>query len=101
MGLAGKTLLHQPNDLESLLEAIQADCVWVECHTVKGRLDLTKLPTFGGSIPEGLTHVLSWDKTRALVGGKSTGIRIVKRQDAEVRQRTIPSEALKEQSSSR
>lgn len=68
-------------DLDALLDALsELDASGVDSEA-SGLVDLTNLPTFGGTEPENTTGVWSWDEDSLIVGTCLDDLRIVTRED--------------------
>ena len=56
---------------------------WDSAPMQGGELDMTSLPTFGGTEPADTTGIWSWDATRLLVGAGGDDLEIVDRVSTE------------------
>ena len=95
-----KKMKSAPTNLDELIEAVEKyfhprnisieSCAWeVNRYTppwkgakmAHGELDMTSLPTFGGTEPSDTTGVWSWDETRMMVGEAFIELEIIEREE--------------------
>jgi hypothetical protein len=68
-----------PETLDELFDIMRNEQLWEDAPLADGRLDWTRLPSFGGKEPEDTSEIWSWDETRMIVGRGFDEIEIVDR----------------------